>query len=291
MVFLVAVLAASIGLLVGTVAGYAGGWVDATLFKIPAGSGSLNFVPWVQALWVAHCVIKISFAVIEPCSSLRRCQRGQSQPGQRLRCCHGALWRHDLGNHAVVAFYGHRFAQRRHPVQNFTGSIADVLQRDTVFKISIAHTLTAGLDAAESLAEQTLRKLEGHKPSAALLFSTTGRNHAGLLQRLTRLLPDCPIVGGSSNGEVSREQGYRVGSSVLIVFASDTVTIRAGVLRDLSFDNQTLNQQAAAQQFAASGLIGSVAVAKFAPPVLGLLFPDGIGLDGESVVKLFSEFF
>lgn len=80
-----------------------------------------------------------------------------------------------------------------------------------MFKISIGHSLTADPDAAAaSLAEQVLRKLDGFTPTAALLFSTTGRNHAGLLQQLTRLLPGCPIVGGSSNGEVSREQGYRL---------------------------------------------------------------------------------
>ncbi|MBV5297285.1 MAG: hypothetical protein JZU64_03885 [Rhodoferax sp.] len=162
-----------------------------------------------------------------------------------------------------------------------------------MFKIGVAHSLTAHVNAAAaSLAKQALHKLDGHSPSAALLFSTTGRNHAGLLQQLTRLLPGCMIVGGSSSGEVSREQGYRVGSSVLIVFASDTVTIRAGVLRDLSFDNQTSNLETAAQQFAATGLIGSLPGAKTPhPPVLGLLFPDGIGLDGDSVVKLFSGFF
>jgi len=154
-----------------------------------------------------------------------------------------------------------------------------------VFKIGIAHSLTADPDdAAASLTEQVLRKLEGHTPSAALLFSTTGRNHAGLLQRLTRLLPDCPIVGGSSNGEVSREQGYRVGSAVLIAFASDSVTFSAGVLRDLVFDNVAHNQQAAAQQLAATGLIGDVAVAVETVCIQALIFRDLVSYF-DSLVK------
>lgn len=150
-----------------------------------------------------------------------------------------------------------------------------------MFKIAIAHSLTANMEAAAaSLAQKALHGLDGHAPGAALLFSTIGLDHAELLARLTPLLP-CSVVGGSSYGEVSREQGYRVGSSLLILFASDSVKFHAGVLRGLSFDDEAGNQKILAQQLREGS----------DDPVLGLLFPDGIGLDGASVVRMFSSAF
>ncbi len=160
-----------------------------------------------------------------------------------------------------------------------------------MFKIGIAHSLTSNMQvAAKSLAEQALLGLDGHAPSAALLFSTFGRDHATLLAQLHPLLPGCTLVGGSSNGEVSRKQGYRVGSALLILFASDSIHIRAGVLRDLTFDNDTANLIAAQQQLPLRRLGGNQPGPE-ASPVLGLLFPDGMGLNGESVVQLFASQF
>ncbi len=159
-----------------------------------------------------------------------------------------------------------------------------------MFKIGVAHSLTAQVDvAAASLAAQAMRTLDDHPPSAALLFATYGRDHAGLLAQLVPLLPGCTIVGGSSNGEVSRDQGYRVGSAVLIVFASDTIRIRAGVLRDLSFDDEAANAAAARLQL--RPFRGGAGQSGVATPALGLLLPDGTGLDGGSVVRLFASHF
>ncbi|WP_041193205.1 FIST signal transduction protein [Candidatus Symbiobacter mobilis] len=138
---------------------------------------------------------------------------------------------------------------------------------------------------------KVLRELGVCPPNAALLFSTFGNDHATLLQELTQLLPGCPIVGGSSNGEVSREQGYRVGSSLLIVFASDTITFRAGVLRNLTFDNEAFNLETAMQQWQQQGIEIRFDKGYSPMPALGLLFPDGLGLDGGSIVRLFSDTF
>ena len=162
-----------------------------------------------------------------------------------------------------------------------------------MFKISISHSLTSDAKvAATAMATRALRELGIGAPTAALLFSTFGNDHARLLKELVQLLPGCPIVGGSSNGEVSLEQGYRVGSSVLIVFASDTITFRAGVLRDLTFDNEAQNLEMALQQWRAQGVAYQPGSGKSPGlPVLGLLFPDGLGLDGASIVGLFSDHF
>ena len=154
-----------------------------------------------------------------------------------------------------------------------------------MFKVAIAHSLTASIDAvASSLVHTAMRQLDGQIANAALLFSSFGLDHQTLLDQLAQLLPGCPLVGGSSYGEVSRQQGYRLGSSLLILFASDSVKIRAGIVRNLRFDDASHNQAMLAQQ-----LVGRPDSAT--PPVLGLIFPDGVGLDGESMVKAFSGLF
>jgi hypothetical protein len=148
-----------------------------------------------------------------------------------------------------------------------------------MFIMAVAHTRIADVKtSAAFLVEQASARLDGAGPKAGLLFSTFGLDHAGLLNELTRLLPDCPIVGGSSYGEVSRELGYHVGSSLLILFASDTVGIRAGVIRGLGGIGELAQADRINQHL--SGIRRAQE-----QPVLGLLFPDGLGLEGTSVVR------
>jgi hypothetical protein len=148
-----------------------------------------------------------------------------------------------------------------------------------MFIMAVAHSLVAEMKTcAASLVEKASAQLDGATPKAALLFSTFGLDHATLLAELTRLLPGCPIVGGSSYGEVSRELGYQLGSSLLILFASDTVRFRAGVMRNLGGTDEIAQAESMAQQ------LGSIR-RSHEQPVLCLLFPDGWGLKGSTIVR------
>lgn len=154
-----------------------------------------------------------------------------------------------------------------------------------MFKVGVAHSLTAKMaTAAKSLATDALSQLDGARPNVGLLFSTYGLNHTELLAQLNRLLPDCPLLGGTSYGEVSNAQGYRLGSSLLILFASDTVKFHPGIVTDLKFNDEAHNQKTINAQLQISKL-------RCANPSLALLFPDGIGLDGESILRLFGDVF
>lgn len=148
-----------------------------------------------------------------------------------------------------------------------------------MFTMAVAHSQVAEMrTCAALLVEQASAQLDGEAPKAGLLFSTFGFDHAVLLAELTRLLPDCAIVGGSSYGEVSRDLGYQVGSSLLILFASDTVGIRAGVIRGLGGIGELAQADSIKQQ------LSDVRRAQ-EQPVLGLLFPDGLGMEGSLVVR------
>lgn len=154
-----------------------------------------------------------------------------------------------------------------------------------MFKVGIGHSLTANMiAAAESLVDQGLAQLDGNSPQLGLLFSTHGFDHATLLEHIGNRLPRCQIIGGASWGEVSSGVGYRVGSSVLILFVSDTVRMHAGVLRDLRFDDETHNTTELEKKMLLHRALGEV-------PAVGMLFPDGLGVDGASIVKLFTDAF
>ncbi|WP_200387061.1 FIST signal transduction protein [Thiocapsa imhoffii] len=148
-----------------------------------------------------------------------------------------------------------------------------------MFVIAVGHSTAADMEiCATALVAQTTAQLHGETPHAALLFSTFGLDHATLLRELKRQWPDCSIVGGSSYGEVSRALGYRLGSSLLILFASDTIEIRTGVLRNLRGDDELAQADSIERQ------LGHLR-APSEQPALGLLLPDGLGVDGTSVVR------
>jgi hypothetical protein len=148
-----------------------------------------------------------------------------------------------------------------------------------MFIMAVAHSRVAEMKTcAALLVAQASAQLDGETPKAGLLFSTFGLDHAVLLAELARMLPDCPIVGGSSYGEVSRELGYQLGSSLLILFASDTVGIRAGVIRGLGGTGELAQAESIKQQL-------SCVRRSQEQPVLGLLFPDGLGLEGTPIVR------
>ncbi|MFB1487011.1 MULTISPECIES: FIST signal transduction protein [unclassified Thiocapsa] len=149
--------------------------------------------------------------------------------------------------------------------------------------MSCAHSLDTDMSvAAASLADQALADLDGHSPQAGLVFSTFGLDHAELLAGLADRLPGCSLLGGSSYGETSRDAGYRLGSSLLILFASDTVAIRSGVVRDLTAEDEAANFLIAARELEAVRNTPD-------PPCLCLLFPDGMSLDGDAVVRVFGS--
>jgi len=136
--------------------------------------------------------------------------------------------------------------------------------------------------AAAELAAQAQACLEQQIPQAGLIFSTYGLDHSKLLATLCALLPTCPILGASSYGEVSHKLGYRLRSSVLILFASDSIRIQAGVLRGLDAEDEIAQAEAIECQLAGIRR-------QSPPPVLGLLFPDGLGSRNEGLIRVVAD--
>ena len=151
-----------------------------------------------------------------------------------------------------------------------------------VFQAAVAHTLIPQAEpAAEFLVNTALEQLNGIRPTAALLFNTFGRKHSSLLRAIHQKLPDIPLVGGSSQGEVSLCEGYQLGSTVLVLIASDRISIHTGVARDLDVNNYMERIANAITRTCVDAM-----------PKVALIFPDGIlgnGVDGAIITQAFAD--
>ena len=106
-----------------------------------------------------------------------------------------------------------------------------------MFSSVVGHSEEPDADAAvEEIVQQCKCRLNGTVPSAGLLFAAIDFDHQGLLCGITRAFPEMELIGCTTDGELSSELGFREDSATLILFASDTVDIKAGVGRGLSGD-------------------------------------------------------
>jgi hypothetical protein len=129
-------------------------------------------------------------------------------------------------------------------------------------KIAIGHSdEVLAADAAEEAVERCRAALDGERPRAALLFASVEYEHETALARIAAEWPGLPLVGGSSDGELSSELGFRHDSFLLTLIAGD-VRVHAGLGRDLSRD------VASAVRSATAGLVDAgcaLCLTTFAP--------------------------
>lgn len=127
--------------------------------------------------------------------------------------------------------------------------------------------------AAEEILAQCRERLNGSVPTAGLLFAAIDFDHQVLLDEINRQLPGLELIGCTTDGEISSELGFREDSITLILFASDTVDITAGVGRGLSTNVAAACRSAIDAAKAKSGKL----------PQLCIATPDGLTAEGHSV--------
>lgn len=88
--------------------------------------------------------------------------------------------------------------------------------------------------AAGELLSQATEALAGAAPKAALMFASTDYDHAILLAAIQDRWPGLPLIGGSTDGEVSSVSGFEHDSALLTLLVGDEITARTGLGRDLS---------------------------------------------------------
>lgn len=149
-----------------------------------------------------------------------------------------------------------------------------------MFTAVVGHSedLDATSAAQEALAH-CVATLSGAKPAAALLFAAIDFDHQALLDEISRQLPGIELVGCTTDGEISSLLGFREDSVTLMLFASDTVDITAGLGRGLSKDVAGACRSA----------IEAARAKTTRPPALCITTPEGLTAEGHSVTATLQD--
>jgi len=118
------------------------------------------------------------------------------------------------------------------------------------------------LEAIEDVVRQCREQLGEEQPKAALLFSSVEYEHELVLERLSAAWPGLPVIGGTTDGEVSSREGYVADSVLVVMLAGADIEAVAGIGRELSVDSSRAVREACA------GLAGrkpAVCLTTFAP--------------------------
>jgi hypothetical protein len=133
--------------------------------------------------------------------------------------------------------------------------------------------------AAQEVLAQCQAKLGDTVATAGLLFAAIDFEHQMLLDEINQQIPGIELIGCTTDGEISSELGFREDSVTLILFASDTVDITAGLGRGLSTD-------------VASACRSAIATARARtdkPARLCITTPDGLTAEGQSVTATLQD--
>ncbi|MCB9750772.1 MAG: FIST C-terminal domain-containing protein [Myxococcales bacterium] len=117
-----------------------------------------------------------------------------------------------------------------------------------MLNVVVAHSLDPDARfAAEELVEQSAAQQGERAPGVALLLSAIDVDHAALLEALARAYPELPLIGCTTDGELSSREGFSEGSTTLMMMTSDTLEFGVGVGRGLSRDPAAAAAAAVAQ--------------------------------------------
>ena len=91
-------------------------------------------------------------------------------------------------------------------------------------------------EALQELLHSARERLAGEVPRAGLLFCSVEYDHATILAGIQREWPGLPVIGASSDGELSSALGCCDDSVLLTLFSGDELKVHAGVGRGVSED-------------------------------------------------------
>ena len=125
----------------------------------------------------------------------------------------------------------------------------------TMLRMVVGHSDDVDLGGAlATVFAQCDAGLHGATPRAGLLMSAWEVDHQALIDAVRARYPGIELVGTSSAGEMSSVLGFREDSIALVLFASDSIDITAGLGRDLTTDAAAAARQAVAEAAARTRL-------------------------------------
>ena len=127
----------------------------------------------------------------------------------------------------------------------------------------------------DELLEQCREDLGGRSPQAGILFCSIDLEHEQLVEGIDDAWPGIALIGCTTDGEFSSRLGFRDDSAALILLGSDSVSITAGLGRDVSKDVGAACSQAVA--------MASATITK--SPALCITLPESLTTSAQQIVK------
>lgn len=114
------------------------------------------------------------------------------------------------------------------------------------------------LKATRAAIDQSRIHLGESRPQAGIILCSSNFDHRQMLDAVLESFPGISLIGCTTAGDFSCSYGFSDDSITLILFASDTIEIRAGLGRDVSRDHKSAVRSAVRQ--AQDGLTQSAAL-------------------------------
>ncbi|AKG20595.1 FIST signal transduction protein [Calothrix sp. 336/3] len=150
-----------------------------------------------------------------------------------------------------------------------------------MFKTVVGHSDDPdSLGAAEEVVSQCLTELGDITPQAGILFAAIDFEHSLILEYINRVFPGIDLIGCTTDGEISSNLGFQQDSLTLMLFASDTVKIAAGVGYGVQKNPVEAAQQAVKQAKEKTGT-----EAKLCIPLPASYIEDGSTTSGEAILR------
>ncbi len=147
-------------------------------------------------------------------------------------------------------------------------------------KIAIGHSIDPLVSAAvEEVVEQVRLRLDGAPAKGGLLFACQDADHEQILEAVTSAFPAMPLIGCTTDGELSSVLDFQEDSTLLIVFSGDGLEVRVGLGRSLSDSVENAVQDALDQAQAAAE----------PRPQLCIAIPESLTVSAVSIVNTLVE--
>ena len=148
--------------------------------------------------------------------------------------------------------------------------------------INVSLGQAEGLEASDTVdrvIETCRRQLAGRRPSAGILYAGAGFDHQLILDRVNAAFPGMDLIGCTTAGNFSSTAGFSDNAVSLMVFASDTIEILAGLGRHLSKGYRSAAREALTMANDARSL----------PARVCLILPDLVNHAGGDIIAALSQ--
>jgi hypothetical protein len=149
-----------------------------------------------------------------------------------------------------------------------------------MLKVCVGHSNDPDSTAAiAEILEQCQAELQGLRPQVGILMSGAGFEYDYILAEIQTTFPELPLIGTTTNGEISSVLAFQEDSLSLMLFAGDCLEIGVGLGQSASQNPELAVQEALAM---ATQNLSSA-------PKLCITFPESSKVDANNIVRLLSQ--